>query len=57
MVIYKSSSREYIIKVGISIVPRTSCQTIIPALKLILASLFIFIPALLVKFMALVSVA
>jgi hypothetical protein len=57
VVIYKSSSREHIIKVNISIAPRASCQTIVPVLELILASLFMFILALLVEFMALASVA
>jgi hypothetical protein len=57
MVVYKSSSGEHMVEVSISIVPRTSCQTIILALELILALLFVFIPALLVEFMALTLVA
>ena len=57
MVIYKSSSREHIVEVDISMAPRTSYQTIVLALELISALLFIFISALLVEFIALTSVA
>jgi hypothetical protein len=57
IVIYKSSSREHMVKVSTSMAPRTSCQTMVPALELVPASLFMFIPALLVEFMALASVA
>jgi hypothetical protein len=57
MVVYKSSSGEYIVKVSISVAPRAGCQTMIPALELVLASPFVFISALLVEFVALASVA
>ena len=57
MVIYKSSSREHIVEVDISIMPRTNCQTIVLVLELIPASPFIFISMLLVEFVALASVA
>jgi hypothetical protein len=57
MVAYKSSSREYIVEVSISMAPRTNCQTIVLALELISASPFIFISALLVEFIALALMA
>jgi hypothetical protein len=57
MVVYKFSSREYMVEVGVFIVLRASCQTIILALELIPALLFMFILALLVEFIALASVA
>jgi hypothetical protein len=57
VVVYKSSSREHVVEVGISVAPGAGCQTIILVLELVPALPFMFIPALLVEFIALALVA